>query len=99
MITARRKNSPRAATLADVGREAGVSVGVASALLHGTQGTPNPGPRIRDRILAAAARLRYRAETAPRVLPNSGIHTLGIAAVLNEAELNGHLLELFNCVI
>src|SRR5882724_2356784 len=88
MITSRKKNSPRVATLADVGREAGVSVMIASAILNGTHASPHFGPRIRDRILTAAARLRYRTETATRAFPERRIHTLGIAALLNNGDLN-----------
>jgi LacI family transcriptional regulator len=56
----KKKKSVRAATLADVGREAGVSPMAASAVLNGARTSSRISPETRGRILEAAAKLHYR---------------------------------------
>ncbi|HLP25443.1 MAG TPA: LacI family DNA-binding transcriptional regulator, partial [Acidobacteriota bacterium] len=62
---ARRKSKQiRAATLADVGRIAGVSAMAASAVLNGARTSSRISPETRERILAAANKLAYRPNAA-----------------------------------
>lgn len=95
-----RKLKPaRAATLADVGREAGVSAMAASAVLNGAQTSSRIATDTRQRILHAAARLRYRPNAAARALANRRMNTLGIATVVQGGELSNYFLEIFNGIV
>ncbi len=99
-MTAFRKNKRmRAATLADVGRAAGVSVVAVSTVLNKTRSTSRLSPETRERILAAAAKLHYRPNLAARSLANRRIQTLGVAAVVEGGELNHYFLEVFNGIV
>lgn len=89
----------RAATLADVGRIAGVSAMAASAVLNGAQTSSRISPETRGRILAAAAELAYRPNAAARALANRRMDTLGVAAVITDGELNHYFLEVFNGIV
>jgi len=90
----------RAATLADVGREAGVSAMAASAVLNGARTSSRISTETRERILAAAKKLRYRPNAAARALAERKMNTLGVAALFDESgELNHYFLEVFNGVI
>ncbi|HVS53293.1 MAG TPA: LacI family DNA-binding transcriptional regulator [Opitutaceae bacterium] len=94
------KHKPvRAATLADVGKVAGVSAMAASVVLNGAKTSSRIAPETRDRILEAAAALRYRPNAAARALANRRMDTLGIAAVVDEGELNHYFLEVFNGIL
>src|SRR5882724_13512115 len=99
MMTSKKKGSPRAATLADVGREAGVSIMSASAVLNGPRTSTRFSAKTRDRVLAAAARLRYRPNATARALTHRRMNTLGVAAVFDVGELNHYFLEIFNGVV
>ncbi len=88
-----------AATLADVGRAAGVSVMAASAVLNGAKTSTRISDTTRDRILAAAAHLRYRANATARGLVVRRMNTIGVATTLLHNELNQYFLEVFNGVI
>lgn len=99
MATNPKKKSHRAATLADVGREAGVSAMAVSAVLNGAKTSSRTAPETRERILEAAARLRYRPNAAARALAERRMNTLGVAAVFHGNELNQYFLEVFNGVI
>jgi LacI family transcriptional regulator len=88
-----------AATLADVGREAGVSVMAASAVLNGAKTSSRISPETRDRIVEAALRLRYRANATARALVDRRMNTIGVATTLSRNELNQYFLEVFNGVI
>lgn len=89
----------RAATLADVGREAGVSAMAASVALNGAVNSSRVSDDTRTRVLAAAERLRYRPNATARGLAERRMHTLGLASVLGGDEPNLYFLEIFNGVI
>jgi len=99
MSTHLKKKSHRAATLADVGREAGVSAMAASAVLNGARTSSRTAPETRERILQAAEKLRYRPNAAARALADRCMNTLGVAAVFIGNELNQYFLEVFNGVV
>lgn len=94
-----KKRSNRAATLADVGREAGVSAMAASAVLNAAKTSTRISPETRKRILAAAERLNYRANVAARALADRRMNTIGVAAVIEGGELNHYFLEVFNGIL
>ncbi|HWA86102.1 MAG TPA: LacI family DNA-binding transcriptional regulator [Opitutus sp.] len=89
----------RAATLADVGRAAGVSAMAASAVLNSARTSSRIAPETRKRILAAAARLNYRPNIAARALANRRMHTLGVVAVTDRGALNHYFLELLGGIL
>jgi LacI family transcriptional regulator len=89
----------RAATLADVGRAAGVSAMAASAALNGARTSSRIAPATRDRIVEAAAKLRYRANATARALARRRMNTIGIAVVIESGELNQYFLEVFNGIL
>lgn len=99
MATPLKRKSHRAATLADVGREAGVSAMAASAVLNGARTSSRTAPETRERILLAAEKLRYRPNAAARALADRRMNTLGVAAVFVGQELNQYFLEVFNGVV
>jgi len=89
----------RAATLADVGRAAGVSAMAASTVLNAARTSSRISPETRARILEAAARLSYRPNAAARALANRRMNTIGIAAVIDGGEFNSYFLEIFNGIL
>jgi len=95
----RTRARKKAATLADVGREAGVSAMAASAVLNGARTTSRISDETRSRVLAAAERLRYRPDETARALATRRMNTIGIAATLLGSEPNLYFLELFNGVL
>lgn len=99
MAKSQKRKSHHAATLADVGREAGVSAMAVSAVLNGARTSSRTAPDTRERILKAAERLRYRPNAAARALAERRMNTLGVAAVLVGDELNQYFLEVFNGVV
>ncbi|HEU5078908.1 MAG TPA: LacI family DNA-binding transcriptional regulator [Opitutaceae bacterium] len=94
-----RRKSLRAATLADVGREAGVSAMAASTVLNGARTSSRISPETRQRIIEAAEKLRYRPNAAARALADRRMNTLGVAAVFDGNQLNQYFLEVFNGVV
>lgn len=68
---------PRQVTLYDVAREAGVHFTTVSRTLNGSTDL-NIRPQTRERILAAAERLKYRPNAFGRGLRLSSTHTLGL---------------------
>lgn len=95
-----RKKLARAATLADVGRAAGVSAMAASVVLNAAQSSSRVAPATRARILAAASRLRYRPNAAARALAEQRMHALGVATVVDVGgELNHYFLGVFNGIL
>jgi DNA-binding LacI/PurR family transcriptional regulator len=86
----------RAATLADVGREAGVSAMAASAVLNGPTTSARVSSETRDRVLVAAQKLRYRPNQTARGLVERRINTLGLVGILAGDEPNLYFLEVFN---
>lgn len=101
MLRAAPPPPARSATLADVGRAAGVSPTAASAVLNHAREPWPILPATRERILAAAARLQYRPNLAARALAKAGarMNTLGVAAVVDRGELTGYFLEVFNGIL
>jgi len=99
MASSKKLQPVRAATLADVGRAAGVSAMAASAVLNSARTSSRIAPETRERILQAAARLRYRPNAAARALANRRMDTLGVAAVIEGGELNHYFLEVFNGIL
>jgi LacI family transcriptional regulator len=100
MPSTSRKRSNRPATLADVGREAGVSAMAVSAVLNGARTSTRISRETRARICDAAAKLQYRPNAAARALAQRRMNTVGIAAVINEdGEFDHYFLEAFNGVI
>lgn len=97
--TPKEKKPIRAATLADVGRAAGVSAMAASAVLNGARTSSRISPDTRGRILEAAARLHYQPNAAARALIRRRMSTLGVAAVVDRGDLNHYFLEVFNGVL
>jgi LacI family transcriptional regulator len=96
----RKKKPGRAATLADVGRAVGVSAMAASVVLNGARSSSRIAPETRARILAAAARLRYRPNAAARALAERRMHTIGVATVVDVGgALNHYFLEVFNGIL
>ncbi len=89
----------RAATLTDVGRAAGVSAMAASAVLNGARTSSRISEETRRRIRQAAVRLHYRPNVAARALANRRMHTIGVAAVIDDGELNHYFLEVFNGIL
>jgi LacI family transcriptional regulator len=95
-VASRRR---RAATLTDVGREAGVSAMAASAVLNGAQTSTRISEETRARVVAAAKKLRYRPNATARGLADQRMNTLGVVATLLGDEPNLYFLEVFNGVI
>jgi LacI family transcriptional regulator len=89
----------RAATLADVGRLAGVSAMAASAVLNGARTSSRISEETRQRILKAAAELEYRPNAAARALANRRMQTLGVVGIFGQHQLNHYFLELFNGIL
>jgi LacI family transcriptional regulator len=96
---AKKKTRPRAPTLSDVGRVAGVSAMAASAVLNGARTSSRISEETRARILAAAAKLNYRANAAARALANRRMNTLGVVALVEGPEVNQYFVEVFNGVL
>lgn len=97
--TPKKTKPSRAATLADVGRMAGVSAMAASAVLNGARTSSRISPETRERILEAAGKLAYRPNAAARALANRRMDTIGVAAVITDGELNHYFLEVFNGIL
>jgi len=94
-----KKRPIRAATLADVGRAAGVSAMAASAVLNAPRTSSRIASETRARILTAAARLRYRPNAAARALADRRMNTLGVAAVVDSGELNLYFIGILNGIL
>jgi LacI family transcriptional regulator len=94
-----KRKAIRAATLADVGHAAGVSAMAASAVLNAARTSSRIAPGTRARILAAAARLRYRPNAAARALANRRMNILGVAAVVDIGALDHYFLAVLNGIL
>lgn len=99
MSGSRKPKSNRAATLADVGRLAGVSAMAASTVLNGARSSSRISDETRVRITAAAAKLNYRPNATARALARRRMDTIGVAAVITGGELNHYFLEVFNGIL
>lgn len=63
------------ASIGDVAKLAGVSLGTASRAINGN---PAVSPQLRERVLAAATELDYRPNALARALRSSRTHSLGL---------------------
>jgi DNA-binding LacI/PurR family transcriptional regulator len=89
-----------APTLADVARAAGVSeMAASSALNGGRRGSARVSAETRERVLAAALRLRYRPNATARALANQRTNAVGLVANFLGEEPNLYFLEVFSGVI
>lgn len=86
----RKRKTPRAVTILDVARHAGVSPMTASRVINGN---PRVAPDLRGRVEASVAELGYRPNLAGRSLRTAGSARVGVlysnpsAAYLNELML------------
>ena len=87
------------ATLADVAREAGVSVMAASVVLNGAKSATRTSAETRARVIAAAERLSYRANATARALVNGRANAIGIVACHWKEEANLYFMEVFGGII
>jgi LacI family transcriptional regulator len=88
-----------AATLADVGREAGVSQMAVSVVLNGAKTSARISAETRARVLAAAERLRYRPNMTARALTHRRMNTIGVVTHLLGDEPNLYFLEVFSGIM
>lgn len=95
----KKNKAVRAATLADVGRDAGVSAMAASAVLNGAKTSSRISDETRARILRSAARLNYRPNAAARALLRRRMNTLGVVAHVEGGDLGHYFLEVFNGIL
>lgn len=91
--------SRRAATLADVGREAGVSAMAASAVLNGPSTSTRISKETQERVLAAAKKLRYRPNQTARALVDRRMNAIGLVGILAGDEPNLYFLEVFDGLV
>ena len=98
-LSTKPRRSRRAATLADVGREAGVSAMAASAVLNHAKTSTRISDETRARVLVAAQKLRYRANATARGLADRRMNTVGVVAMLTGDEPNQYFLEVFSGII
>jgi LacI family transcriptional regulator len=89
----------KSATLAEVGKLAGVSAMAASTVLNGARSSSRVSAKVRERILEAAAKLNYRPNAAARALLRQKMNTIGVAAVVDAGELNYYFLEVLGGVL
>lgn len=73
--------APRRPTLADVARESGVSVALASIVMRGADGASEAS---RTRVKAAAAALGYRPDSRARTLRSLRSRLLGVSLALTQ---------------
>jgi len=99
MARLKKPHPRRAATLADVGREAGVSTMAASAVINGGQTSSRIAEPTRRRIIAAAERLGYRRNAAAHALANRRMNTIGVVSIFSGGGFNHYFLEIFNGIL
>jgi LacI family transcriptional regulator len=87
------------ATLAEVGKLAGVSVMAVSSVLNGARSSARISAKTRERILEAASQLNYRPNAAARALLRQRMDAIGVAAVVDAGELNYYFLEVLGGVL
>lgn len=98
-MNARKKKSVRAATLADVGRAAGVSAMAVSAALNETRTSARISEQTRAKILEAAEALGYRPNVAARALVKRRMNNIGVSVAWYGEELNNYFVEIFSGII
>ncbi|MFG6432880.1 LacI family DNA-binding transcriptional regulator [Roseateles sp. LYH14W] len=86
-------------TLADVAREAGVSDVAASCAINAGRGSTRVSAETRERVLAAAKRLRYLPNATARALSRQRTNAIGFVANIAYEEPNLYFQELFNGVV
>lgn len=89
----------RAATLADVAREAGVSKMAASSALNGGQNSARVSAETRERVMAAAERLRYRPNAHARALTYRRTDAIGFITTLMCPQPNTYCMDVFSGVV
>lgn len=94
-----RAPARRAATLADVGREAGVSAMAASAVLNGPSTSTRISKETQERVIAAAKKLNYRPNQTARGLVERRMNTIGLVGILAGDEPNLYFLEVFDGLV
>jgi len=92
----RRSN---ATTLQDVAREAGVAAMTVSVVLNGAKSGTRVSDATRNRILEAAARLRYRPNAVARGLSRLKMDTIGVVSIIQGDEINLYFLEVLNGIL
>ncbi len=92
----RRKN---ATTLQDIADEAGVSAMTVSVVLNGASSSTRVSPATRVRVQAVADSLHYRPNGVARGLSRRRMDTLGVAAVMEGADVNLYFLEILNGIL
>lgn len=98
-MTDKPTRARRAATLADVGREAGVSAMAASAVLNSPSTSTRISKETRERVLAAAKKLSYRPNRTARGLVDRRMNTIGLVGILAGDEPNLYFLEVFDGLV
>lgn len=71
----------------------------ASATLNQARTSSRISAETKERIRQAAAKLKYRPNIAARALATRRMQTIGVAAVVDEGELNYYFLEVFNGIL
>lgn len=99
MPSPKKQKHVRAATLADVGRAAGVSAMAASVVLNNARTSSRISEETRARILKAAASLHYRPNAAARALANRRMQTLGVAAVFGGSSIDYYFMQIFTGIL
>ncbi|MDX2187149.1 MAG: LacI family DNA-binding transcriptional regulator [Opitutaceae bacterium] len=89
----------RAATLADISREVGVSPMAVSAVLNNAKTSARISAAKRVAVIAAAKRLNYRPNAMARALADRRMNTLGVSTILAGKGLNQYFLEVFNGIV
>jgi len=98
-MNTRKKKSTRAATLADVGRAAGVSAMAVSAALNETKTSARISEKTRAKIAKAAEKLGYRPNVAARALAKRRMNTIGVSVVWEGDEPNVYFVEILSGII
>ena len=85
-------------TLADVGREAGVSAMTASLVLNNPTTSSRVSDPTRRRVLAAAERLGYQPAVIPRrEVPRT--HTIGVTLRTHAGTISGYQMAIINGIL
>lgn len=93
------RRAGKAPTLADVAREAGVSKMAASSALNGGQNSARVSAETRERVMAAAQRLRYRPNANARALTYRRTDAIGFITTLMYREPNAYFMDVFGGVV
>jgi LacI family transcriptional regulator len=89
----------KATTLRDIARELGVSTMTVSAALNGGQSRTRVSDRTRERVVEAAARLRYLPNGVARGLSRRRMDTIGVVAEVQGQDVNLYFLDLIGGII